>query len=199
MITEEDPDNMQIIIKQSHSDDHSSSNDFSCSTPHFDTQLYTNQNQHNTSLIEFEQNEKLADESLDISQSTIYHSYTPSSPIAQMENLLNNLRSNYKPQKSTANTQPFNQSFDFNDMAAKILPMTSQVFTSPARPANQPQDFHRKGDQLVLLETRLENETLRRQHCEKQIAELNEHLLEVQQQLTVANCLDKRRDLFVQV
>ncbi len=49
-----------------------------------------------------------------------------------------------------------------------------------------------------LLETRLENETLRRQHCEKQIHELNEHLLEVQQQLTIANCMDKRRDLFVQ-
>jgi hypothetical protein len=57
-------------------------------------------------------------------------------------------------------------------------------------------EYARKNDGLIALENRLENEKLRRLHCEKQIFELNEHLLELQEQLAVANALDKKRELF---
>jgi hypothetical protein len=59
-------------------------------------------------------------------------------------------------------------------------------------------DYARKNDGLIALENRLENERLRRLHCEKQIFELNEHLLELQEQLAIAYALDKKRELFAQ-
>ena len=45
---------------------------------------------------------------------------------------------------------------------------------------------------------RLQNEVIRRQHCEKQIHELNESLLELQQQLAVANDLVNKREAYAQ-
>jgi hypothetical protein len=122
MITEEVPNHLLTIS----ANDDSQAGDFSCSTPHNEPEeQHTHQN---ISLVEFENNEKLAQslESLNISQSTVYQPC--SSPINQMESLLKNLRSNYKHQPPSKAT--LNQSFDFNEMAAKILPMTSQVFTS---------------------------------------------------------------------
>lgn len=129
----------------------------------------------------------------------------------------------FKPtQSQQIESDLMNNSYNFATMANKILPITATCFTSPANYRKEPietsinpninnnnisslvnsnsfnPNYYRKGDQLIALENRLENETLRRQHCEKQIYELNEHLLEVQQQLAIANCLDKKRDVFVQ-
>jgi len=92
MITEEAPNHLLTIS----ANDDSQAGDFSCSTPHNEPE---EQHHHqNTSLVEFENNEKLAQslESLNISQSTVYQPC--SSPINQMESLLKNLRSNYKYQ-----------------------------------------------------------------------------------------------------
>ena len=50
----------------------------------------------------------------------------------------------------------------------------------------------------MAVESRLQNEILRRQHCEKQIFELNQHLLELQEQLAVANGLEAKREKFAQ-
>lgn len=189
--------------------------------------------QVNNSLVEFERYEQMAthghdqsftdeshqleqnNESLNMSQSTQYQPMFQA-PIHHMEDLLFNLRSNYnkvpgqqQPIKSEEYLfeakEPLNSSFNFQNMASKILPMTGPIFaasnTSPATKAPEAAtnySYSRAGDNLVALESRLENETLRRQHCEKQIHELNEHLLELQQQLAIASSLDKKRDMFVQ-
>jgi chromosome segregation ATPase len=110
--------------------------------------------------------------------------------------------------------EAINSSFNFQNMASKILPKTGPIFTAAEQRTISLKEglmqtaelegfggmnfYSRTGDQLMALESRLENETLRRQHCEKQIHELNEHLLELQQQLAIANSLDKKRDMFVQ-
>ena len=177
-------------------------------------------NMSSNSLIEFEQYEKMVEQRSEppphdstLDTSTAYQSLF-TAPINQMENLLANLRSNYNGhQQLNAKSdeqaiKSINDSFNFKSMVHKILPMSGQMFTGephavPKKEAgfhqyNENNGYFRKGDQLAALENRLENETLRRQHCEKQIYELNEHLLELQQQLAVANCLDKKRDLFVQ-
>ena len=51
---------------------------------------------------------------------------------------------------------------------------------------------------VSLMEQRLDSEMLRRQHCERQISELNKSILELQQQLAVANGLEKKRRSFAQ-
>lgn len=169
-------------------------------------QSFTNKNQ------QLEQN----NESLNMSQSTQYQPMFQA-PIHQMEGLLFNLRSNYNKVPGQQQQQdkseeylfepkePLNSSFNFQSMATKILPMTGPIFTTSntcaatkAPEAVTNYNYSRTGDNLIALESRLENETLRRQHCEKQIHELNEHLLELQQQLAIASSLDKKRDMFVQ-
>jgi hypothetical protein len=55
-----------------------------------------------------------------------------------------------------------------------------------------------KSEQLSVVESRLESETVRRQHCEKQIHELNENLLELRQQLAIAHDLGHKREVYAQ-
>ena len=199
-------------------------NQSDCSPSPVEVLLNVNKiNMSTNSLIEFEQYEKMVeqrseppphDSILDSSRTSTAYQSLFNAPINQMENLLANLRSNYNghqplnPKADEQAIKAINDSFSFKSMVHKILPMSGQMFAgephaAPKKEAgfhqyNENSGYFRKGDQLAALENRLENETLRRQHCEKQIYELNEHLLELQQQLAVANCIDKKRDLFVQ-
>jgi len=134
-----------------------------------------------------------------------------------MENLLQNLRSNYNYKNNLADKPSMllqNQSIrasieqrtisDIKLNLNKILPAndqneySDQGYIENAQNPNEKQQssFSRKNEQLVVLESRIEHEIFRRQHCEKQIHELNQNVLELQQQLAIANGLDKKRELF---
>ena len=63
---------------------------------------------------------------------------------------------------------------------------------------NLQQSFIKKNEKLVKIESQLESEIFRRKHCEKQICDLNQSILELQQQLAVANGLEKKHELFAQ-
>ena len=166
---------------------------------------------YNFSLLEFEENEKKAN----ISKISSPDSFKSSlkAPINQMENLLNNLRNNYNYKNNLSeqsSTQANNQlmrssmeqraSCEINLNVNKIKSQNEHEYLENKLNQNdkQQQSYFRKSDQLIALESRLEHEILRRQHCEKQIQSLNENLLELQQQLAVATGLDKKRESFAQ-
>lgn len=145
------------------------------------------------SLIEFEQNEKLAQET--INNLSNANTTKTSSPVNQLENLLNNLRTT----TNTANliddvdNKSLNKSPNA-DALAKVIQLTPSSQITSSQIGNQT----KKSDQLIALEKRLEHEIFRRQHCEKQIHELNENLLELQQELAVAKGLDRKKEIFIQ-
>jgi hypothetical protein len=63
---------------------------------------------------------------------------------------------------------------------------------------NLKKSFVKKNEKLIEIESQLENEIFRRKHCEKQIFELNQSILELQQQLAVANGIEKKHELFAE-
>jgi hypothetical protein len=177
---------------------------------------FPNMENYNYSLLEFEENEKKANSSKSSSSSSFKSNLK--APINQMENLLQNLRSNYNYKNNLSDkpsTVIHNQSLrasleqrtitDIKLNLNNILPANNQSeFSnqelnekSQITIENQQQAPNsRKNEQLAVLESRIEHEIFRRQHCEKQIQELNQNVLELQQQLAIANGLDKKRELF---
>lgn len=151
------------------------------------------------SLIEFEETEKLV-----ANQSIVSTNSALKAPITQMESMLKNLRSNYNYKESDIlnpirvleeTPKCVDQSLNNIEALMKdIMPLNAKY-----QPPEQQKTFNsytRKNDHISALENRLENEIVRRQHCEKQIHELNEHMLELEQQLAVAEGLDKKRETF---
>ena len=136
------------------------------------------------SLMEFEQNEKLA-------QANASSVYAAASPVVQLESLLSNLRSKDEIKEKTVKS---------GAISPTSIAAAATVAANPLSTANnnQPNGYFRKNDHLIALENRLENEIFRRQHCEKQIHELNENLLELQQQLAVAQGLDRKKQTIIQ-
>jgi hypothetical protein len=170
---------------------------------------------YNFSLLEFEENEKKANSSKSSSHDSCKSNLK--TPINQMENLLQNLRSNYNYKNNLADKHSMllqNQSIrasieqrtisDIKLNLNKILPANDQneysdqgyIENAQNSIEKQQSSFSRKNEQLAVLESRIEHEIFRRQHCEKQIHELNQNVLELQQQLAIANGLDKKRELF---
>jgi hypothetical protein len=163
--------------------------------------------QQQNSLIEFEQNEKLA-------QQNASNIYNVSSPVMQLESLLSNLRINSNNNTSNNpskiinkddlnNKEKLNNNSSFSNELpnSKVIQQqthngVNSVISTSQTVSNQA--FFRKNDHLIALENRLEHEIFRRQHCEKQIHELNENLLELQQQLAVANGLDRKKEAIIQ-
>lgn len=177
---------------------------------------FPNMENYNFSLLEFEENEKKANSSKSSSSSSLKSNLK--APINQMENLLQNLRSNYN-YKNNLSDKPsmviHNQSLrasleqrtitDIKLNLNNILPANNQNEFSNQELSEKSQitienqkqaPNSRKNEQLAVLESRIEHEIFRRQHCEKQIQELNQNVLELQQQLAIANGLDKKRELF---
>ena len=169
---------------------------------------------YNYSLLEFEENEKKANQNNSSKMTDSSFRSSLKAPINQMENLLSNLRSNYNYKNNLADNpgmQVRKGQSSFSTRKPAIEPMANKIVSTDqqliqvhaethdaVKQKQQQAPYFRKTDQLVALESRLENEIFRRQHCEKQILELNENLLELQQQLAVANGLDKKRELFAQ-
>ncbi len=138
------------------------------------------------SLMEFEQNEKLA-------QANASNVYASASPVVQLESLLSNLRSKDEIKDKIVKPGEINPS---EITSATVAINSLHVHSTAAN--TQPNGYFRKNDQLIALENRLENEIFRRQHCEKQIHELNENILELQQQLAVAQGLDRKKETIIQ-
>lgn len=140
------------------------------------------------SLLEFEQNEKLAQESLSANCQN-------ASPVFHLESLLSNLRSNsnLNINKIAITNEDSIDDKPSEDRKTHITP-NKQNSNGSSRTTN----YFRANDHVVALENRIENEILRRQHCEKQIHELNENLLELQQQLAVAKGLNRKKEILIQ-
>lgn len=143
-----------------------------------------------SSLIEFEQNEKLlADQSLMSNLSGTSKMSLMKLPIFQMETLVRGIRENF-------NTHDENKSLnasvtcglnevDVDLLISKILPVESK---------QEEKKEDTKSEYLSMLESKVESELVRRQHCEKQIYDLNEKILELEQQLAVAHELERKRE-----
>ena len=148
-------------------------------------------NSVNSSLIEFEQNEILAELTL---SNSYYECPKLKEPLKQMEHLIMSLRSNYELEKLS--TSPKNnenlRELDLRSMANRILPLCGkQLF-------NVDKETIFESDRFNDIEDRLENEKIRREHCEKEIRELNQKNLELQQKLAVSYEIEKKNAIFIQ-
>jgi hypothetical protein len=169
------------------------------------------------SLLEFEENEKiLADQSLMSNFSTASDLSLMTAPIFQMENLISNLRENYNYKLNdsaikvadaeaslnktpTNNKSPKVNGVDIDSILSKMISQKAKVRPEKTtEKANNAKENGNHKNELALIENKLENEITRRQHCEKQIHELNERLLELQQQLAVAHDLGHKREVYAQ-
>jgi hypothetical protein len=145
-----------------------------CSTPVQDLEAATKSN----SLIEFEENEKiLEDQSLQMFQNLsddLSVNLTLKQPINQMESLVQSLREN------------FNYKIHENDTMTMMMMNSSQIL---------PLNFKNTAVNKSELETKLEDEILKREHCEKQIQNLNQNLLRLEQELAIVNDQSKKREI----
>ena len=127
------------------------------------------------------------------------------SPINQLNALLKNIRAN------NSELEDYNENNNYEDDSL-ILPKYQNDLSisnsnnklnsimSDATPKLQ----NNKCSKANLINTNnsdlksvLEKEVLKRQHCEKQIEELNKKLLQLDEQLTVVTALDRKKETFI--
>jgi hypothetical protein len=147
---------------------------------------------HDESLFEFEENEKKASS---ITNDTQFLTNTNvglinfKSSINTMESILNIL-------KNKSNNGLFDLiSNDLNIKNTNFKEITEFEMNSLILNSNY---YFRKNEHFVAIENRLENEILKRKHCEKQIFELNENVIKLKEQIALYNCFENRREIFFQ-
>lgn len=172
---------------------------FSCSTPITGggSIVYSSEernraplNTSNRSLAEFEEFEKHNQSTLSIAESVPVHN-SSQNPILQIDNLIGDLREFCNRAPPTLNTNA-------DETGASLVESfaVNSVNNSDLLAQLSGSLFQRQNDHTASFQLKLENEIVRRKHCEKQIYELNQRLLESQQQLAISNELDKKRQLF---
>lgn len=182
-------DNQSVILNQSIEIKKSASHDYLFEKCNFSLHETTFKQE---SLIEFERNEKL------VAQETTASNLVSSinvnvSPVLQLENLLSNLRAKSTNLIDDVCSKSLNKS-----TADSVKSQTQLTPNSQVSQVCQASGYLKKSEQMIALEKRLEHEIFRRQHCEKQIHELNENLLELQQELAVSKGLDRKKEIFIQ-
>jgi hypothetical protein len=124
------------------------------------------------------------------------------SPVNQMNNLLKNLRVNYKNNDNECDNNNNNNNFDDDSLIlSKLendLSFNSIIFDNSKKYLrnnnnNNINSINNVGDLKIILE----KEVLKRQHCEKQIEELNKKLLQLDEQLAVVTALDRKKEQFI--
>lgn len=114
-------------------------------------------------------------------------------PINDVDNLIRNLRSNFKLNN---NDSLYNEMHNF-DTSSHNNDMTSinnklNTIVDDLKLIN-----HNNDAGCSNLNEKLEKEILKRQHCEKQIQELNKQKLYLEEQLAVVSALDHKKELFI--
>ena len=128
-----------------------------------------------------------------------------SSPINQLNSILNNIKVNYNNEGNNSNNE---NNYDddslilskFRNDLSSIIINNTKLNTINGENGNK---YFKSNSNLNTnnntndLNRIIEKEVLKRQHCEKQIEELNKKILQLDEQLTVVTALDRKKESFI--
>jgi hypothetical protein len=120
---------------------------------------------------------------------TTSSSYYYKAPINQMQNIIENLRKNLNKTPTNPKTRQNRQSptgFNLSDEFGESNFSAEDDRTGKANDENQ------------LITQELEKEVLKRQHCEKQINDLNQKHLKLEQNIAVLKASDHKKEILIQ-
>jgi hypothetical protein len=128
-----------------------------------------------------------------------------SSPINQLNSILNNIKVSYNNNNQDINNNENNYDEDSlilskfrNDLSSIVINNNNNNKLNSIQGESGNKYFKSNSNTNNNdLNRIIEKEVLKRQHCEKQIEELNKRILELDEQLTVVTALDHKKENFI--